>query len=776
MRAPARDATSDHHGSVPDRHSDGGGVVGRHAHWFVSAAVGIAVVLATLSLDGLIDNAAWVPGVLTTVPIVLLAMSAARSLRLPSLLTPILGTLTLLCILTAQFFPNASALGFIPTSQTLQYLPILINHAETTIMSQVAPVLPTDGILLLTSALVGLITIIVDALAVTLRMPALSGLGLIALLLIPAVVLPESISISSLLAAGAGFLILLGTAHAIGQLRTGPRTMGATALLQRATMIAVVCIAATAVVPLAIPGFTTGSFPHGSRLDLLGSGTGLNPVVSLGRDLRNPQGFGRITYATNSEEPMYLRSVTLENFGGDRWEPEPRDVDRQSGLANIGGPSARRQLQFQDATLTRITTGSFNSPWLLAPYAPLSVNGLEGKWTWDPKTLTILGEESSTLRQDYEVLSVDPNVTRQQLTSAPPSAPGRVDDRFFAVPNGVPGIVSDTALQVTQDQQNPYEKALAIQAYLRGPDFNYSLEAPVDGGYDGNSMDVIASFLQERSGYCVHYAGAMAVMARIADIPSRIAIGYVPGTSTGETVTSSGGQELKEYSVNSRDAHAWPELYFEGIGWIPFEPTPSRGVVPQYAQENPASADEDPADALDPRSDRPVNDPSPSAEPESESEPATAGSKSGGHGALWFAAVVPGLILLTLVPGGVRKWRRRRAYASGTAVAAWQELQDTALDLGYPATVADTPRTFAARLASQADLNTESSAALNRVRSACEMARYGRGPVEDSVALTSTHPTVWQDLRTVREALTSKASRIEWIKATLWSVSLWRRP
>lgn len=775
MSAPALEAINDHPDSAP--HSERDDTDGNHAHWFVSAAVGIAVVLATLSLDGLIDNAAWVMGVLITVPIILLAMSIARSLRLPSLLTPVVGTLTLLGTLTAQFFPNVSALGFIPTNQTLQYLPILINHAETTIMSQVAPVLPTDGILLLTSALVGLITIVVDTLAVSLRLPAVSGLGLITLLLIPAVVLPESISIVAFLAAAVGFLILLGTAHAVGQLRIKRHATGVTPILQRATIIAAVGIAATAVIPLAIPGFTNGSFPHGSRLDLFGSGTGLNPVVSLGQDLRNPQGFGRITYATNSEDPVYLRSVTLENFGGDRWEPEPRDVDRQSGLANIGGPSARRQLQFQDATLTRIRTGSFNSPWLLAPYAPLSVNGLQGKWTWDPKTLTILGEQSSTGRQDYEVLSIDPNVTRQQLTSAPPAAPGRVDDRFFAVPNGVPSIVSDTALRVTESQPSPYEKAVAIQAYLRGPDFNYSLKAPVDGGYDGNSMDVIASFLEERSGYCVHYAGAMAVMARIVDIPSRIAIGYVPGTSTGETVMSTGGQELKEYSVNSRDAHAWPELYFEGIGWVPFEPTPSRGVVPQYAQENPASADDDPADALDPRRDRLRNDPSPSTEPEPEPEaqPDAGRSNTDGPGALWVAAVVPVLILLTLMPCGVRKLRSRRAEALGTATAVWQELQDTALDLGYPATVADTPRTFASRLSLQADLDAESSSALDRMRAACEMARYGRAATVDGVALSSRYPTVWQDLGTVREALTGKASRMDRIRATLWPASLWRQ-
>ncbi len=742
-----------------------------HAHWLISAAVGLAVLLCTISLNGIIDNRAWVPGVLTTVPVVLLAMSLARSLRLPALLAPVPGVLALIAALTAQFSPNANALGFIPNQATFQYLPLLISRAESTIMSQVAPVLPTDGILLMASAAVGVVTIIVDTLAVSLRMPAVSGLGLLALLVVPAVVLPDSISLPAFLAAAAGFLIVLGTAHALEQRRrTTDRTRGV--LFRRGTAVAIVCMTATAVLPLAIPGFTSGSFPHGSRLDMFGSGTGLNPVVSLGRDLRNPQGFGRITYATNSDEPLYLRSTTLENFSGDRWEPEPREVDRRAGLDVIGEGSILRQMEFQDTTLTRITTGSFNSPWLLTPYAPLSVDGIEGNWTWDPKTLTILGDNTTTTRQDYMVLSIDPNATRRQLSSAPAAFPGMVDDRFFAVPNGTPEIVSDTALRVTQNRPNSYEKALAIQDYLRGPDFSYSLDAPVDGGYDGNSMDVIAAFLEERSGYCVHYAGSMAVMARIAGIPSRIAIGYVPGTSTGETVPGLGGQELKEYSVNSRDAHAWPELYFEGVGWVAFEPTPSRGVVPEYAQDDVPDGGDDEPDALDPRRDRPAPQPSVQSETEPAVDQAAGGGSSSGQDVTWVAVVVPGLLLLGLLPWGIRRLRRRTALRGGTAVAAWQELRDTAVDLGHPLAVSDTPRTFAARLAARTDLGDADAVALHRLRSAYEKAQYGKEPLS---VRRSSDESLWQDLNTVREALTSRASRTDRLRAALWPASLWRR-
>ena len=115
---------------------------------------------------------------------------------------------------------------------------------------------------------------------------------------------------------------------------------------------------------------------------------------------------------------------------------------------------------------------------------------------------------------------------------------------------------------------------MAIQRYLRSAEFTYSLQSPVQGGYDGNGLSVLADFLTQKSGYCIHFASAMAVMARLEGIPSRIAVGYAPGRPTGATVSVAGQGALPEYEVDARDAHAWPELYFQGLGWVPFEPTP----------------------------------------------------------------------------------------------------------------------------------------------------------------------------------------------------------
>src|SRR5690606_17583001 len=114
-----------------------------------------------------------------------------------------------------------------------------------------------------------------------------------------------------------------------------------------------------------------------------------------------------------------------------------------------------------------------------------------------------------------------------------------------------------------------------LQTYLRGVDFSYSEEAPVDEGFDGTGMDALAIFLERKTGYCVHYASAMAVMARELGIPARIAVGFQPGARR-----FNDGSNI--YEVSTDDLHAWPELYFDGVGWLRFEPTPGRGSVPRY--------------------------------------------------------------------------------------------------------------------------------------------------------------------------------------------------
>jgi hypothetical protein len=198
----------------------------------------------------------------------------------------------------------------------------------------------------------------------------------------------------------------------------------------------------------------------------------------------------------------------------------------------------------------------------------------------------------------------------------------------------------------------------------------------------------------------------MAVMARLEGIPSRIAVGYAPGRATGASVSVAGLGALPEYEVDARDAHAWPELYFQGLGWVPFEPTPSRGVVPGYATEpvSPSSPDlvENNNDLL-PNATSPAPTPSATAAP----LPGSGGSNDIGQLLLpWLPGVagVLGLLLLVasprLVRVGIRSRRLQRPEPDrGDAIPlAWAELRDLGTDYGLPPQSSETARAYSARL------------------------------------------------------------------------------
>ncbi|TNB75698.1 transglutaminase domain-containing protein [Arthrobacter sp. BB-1] len=748
-------------------------------HLMVSLAALVAVVLVSLSIHGVLDGWGWLLNVMFTAAAVLTATAGTRSLRWPPVLSLGAGLLTLAGVLVWQFFRDQSFLGVIPGSQATERLASLLENAETTVASELAPVAPGEGVLLITCAATGLAALLIDTLAITCRMPATSGIPLLAVLSIPAIILPDSVGVPAFTAAAAGYIFLLATGQwresFESQDQAAHRTAG---YLTRAATIGAGALSLALVLPAMVPGFTTGTFPQGSRLQWWTAASGLDPSVTLGNSLREPDGSGRITYATTANEPLYLRLTTLEDFSGRRWHPDQRMDSRRTGIRQMG-MSAGLPVGSGNLTTTRIDTRSFTSPWLLAPYAPLSITGLNGAWTWDPGTLTVLSTAGeTTARQTYQVISSLPELTPELLAGLGPAEDGEVDAGFSFLPEGLPPVIRQTAVNLTADLTNPYSKAMAIQNYLRGGGFTYSLQAPVEGNYDGTGLEVIGRFLEVKAGYCVHFAGAMAVMARLAGIPSRVAVGYAPGEPTGNTVMVA-GKDLPEFAVDSKDAHAWPELYFRGAGWVRFEPTPSRGVVPVYAQQ-PATPPGLPVeDDLRPDG---LSVPDTATSP----TPAPGLSGNGTPGTPIPSGVEPGMTVVVLVllflaaaPFLIRAarsgGRKRRFLSSNPQLAAgiaWAETTESAVDHGYTPGAAETPRAFTSRLMQQARFNSQAVDSLTRLRHAFEIQMYAAAKVQPVPGTVS--PT-WADVQEVKRALWGSNTLPARLKARLLPRSLRRR-
>lgn len=734
--------------------------------WVMAGSIVVAVLGAALSLNGVLRGWAWFMPLITTVVVVAATLAILRAIRAQPLLATAGAFAALAGILSFIFCRQDSLLGFIPTTGTITAVGRLIKRAAETVVSESAPVAPNAGIVFVMCACLGLLVIMIDALAVPLAMPAASGIGLLAIMVVPATIKPQSVGVAGFIGAAAGYLLILGCSHWFApdaRLQSGSgRGSGQ---FRRSVVTGGLALGLAMAVPLTIPGFETGTFPQGSRLSPWGTSNGLNPMITLGNSLRSPTGAGRITYATSSGAPLYLRSVTIDHFDGETWAPDDRSAQRRAGADRIEtGYAVQGEVV---NTVTSVNAGLFTSPYLPAPFAPASVNGLNGRWTWDPATLSIMSTETTTRAQRYVVFSAAPRVTADSLSQA--TAPAEsISEDFLRIPGNLPDIVRQTAESVTASAGSNYAKALAIQKYLRSGEFTYSLQAPVQNGYDGNGLSVLADFLAVKSGYCVHFSSAMAVMARAEGIPSRIAVGYAPGRLTGESVALVGQGSFPEYEVDARDAHAWPELYFEGLGWVPFEPTPSRGIVPSYATET--SVPSNLSTNADEQGDL-ANPAPPAVPPVPIPEVVTPESGATNVNPLpAIAATAAGVLLLLAflwsprLARSVLRRRRLNRKPLGEAKArspgssdpapelAWAELQDLATDYGVPSAPSETPRHFSVRLRSSpalgdsGGLDDAAHVAVASLTSDFERQRYGR-PAEPAPAAQTRIAVVRASLR-----------------------------
>jgi transglutaminase-like putative cysteine protease len=164
----------------------------------------------------------------------------------------------------------------------------------------------------------------------------------------------------------------------------------------------------------------------------------------------------------------------------------------------------------------------------------------------------------------YTVVSETSGADEASLRAAAPSYPQYIRERYLSLPSSMPSRVHDLALRITAQATNNYDRARAIESYLRtNIKYDESVAPPPP------DVDAVDYTLFDRpAGYCNYYASSMAVLAREIGIPSRVVSGYAMGDQT-----------LGVFHVIEGNAHTWPELYFGDLGWIQFEPTSSKPEI-----------------------------------------------------------------------------------------------------------------------------------------------------------------------------------------------------
>ncbi|MCS5733883.1 DUF3488 and transglutaminase-like domain-containing protein [Herbiconiux daphne] len=743
--------------------------------WKSTAAVALTIAVALTGLSPLLQGFTWWIATMAMVVAVLTVSAVLRGRGAPEVTVVAVSALVWGALVVLLY--AASTLWFLlPTLQTLTDISGDLAAARLSIAEQEVPAVADGAITQLIVMAVGLIAIVSDELATGLRTPVLSGVGPLAVLAIAPLVRRSEPNVPVYVLTAAAFLLVVWCSSRIGsgppRATTRPTVKGGRNP-GLALGVGAGAVAAMIVLPVITPGLTAESLADdgsGSRFPSIYA-TGVDPTIQLGRDLRRSAPLLSLTYTTTSTEGLYLKMVNLSDFSTGVWVPErPLNSIGYSGQEFGTPPGLAPEVPTEEVSTT-VSVASLRSDWLPLPYPTQRVDNLNGDWLLTPSSFTVTDFQGDTRGLNYQVTGLAINPTPGQLAEAGAIVPDAVRD-FLAVPDDLPPLIAETATEVTSGAATNYDRAVALQEYFRSGVFRYSLSAPVSGDYDGDNAQMIAAFLEAREGYCVHFASAMAVMARTLGIPSRIAVGYSPGQTADGTTE---GRPV--YEVYTDQLHAWPELYFDDIGWLPFEPTPGLDItppdysLPDYAQVG-ASGSTTPTDAGATSTAGPdaQRDDTGAVGAVQTPEQVLLGQVRG-----WgvFAAVLGGIVALGLLPWGVRQLvRRSRVRRIGTdgmpGTLAWTELEDTLDDYRVQRSAGDTMYDLERRLHHDIALPAE---AIDRLRRQVEIEQYA----PPGSAGVETRAYIRDDLRQIIAALEAEASPAGRRRARLLPTSLWRR-
>ncbi|MFN8104937.1 MAG: transglutaminaseTgpA domain-containing protein [Acidimicrobiia bacterium] len=364
----------------------------------------------------------------------------------------------------------------------------------------------------------------------------------------------------------------------------------------------------------------------------------------------------KVNFSVEATQRSYWRLTALDAFDGNRWSASG------SPPSLPDAPSSRTARMIQEVHITDL-----RSLWLPAAAFPQS----------PPQTTTIDEATGSVVVSDhtrnditYEVISAVPQFDADKLRKVGPADAGsRAVSHYLQHPSPSPDV-EQWLDETVAGAHGPYEQAVAIESRLHT--FRYDLN--VSPGHD---EDELRRFLLEtQAGYCEQFAASMATLARDLGIPSRVAVGYLGGEAVR---LGNGGRTV--FEVRGSDSHAWPELWFEGWGWVQFDPTPRGDAVPR--EQPPTSAVAPPATSQVPGE---VTTAPPTTAAQPEGGDTDAGAPPRAPSPPWVrllvavAAVVAVVVALVLALVGVKAWRRRRRLGRGSA-GSWDEGLDLLRDL-----------------------------------------------------------------------------------------------
>lgn len=307
------------------------------------------------------------------------------------------------------------------------------------------------------------------------------------------------------------------------------------------------------------------------RQHLLGTGVELSERIVMTIQVDKLMSSSNQEIADKQGQAVYWRGITFDRYTGQGWESSPtlkyvyqagETAYEELPVSNQAQQIVDQQVNFvQDLGGLIYGAGelvSVNQPYKVAWRLPIEQGA-------DAFGATI--ETTS-----YQAQSLVTFPSQSQLERASSEYPTWITKRYLQLPEYLPERVYRLARELVEGAEVTYQKAQSIEAYLRS--YPYSLDVPTPP----DDQDVVDYFLFDlQKGYCDYYASAMVVLARINGVPARLAVGYATGSY----------DPINErYVVSEAEAHSWAEVFFSGIGWIPFEPTAGRPAIERPSEDS----------------------------------------------------------------------------------------------------------------------------------------------------------------------------------------------
>ncbi|GAA2479927.1 DUF3488 and transglutaminase-like domain-containing protein [Terrabacter carboxydivorans] len=753
--------------------------------WRITLLAALATLGAIYPITTLFADNSWLGPTVMVIALVAGLGLVGRGLTRSRGLVVAVQVLVTTYVILARWTGDSFTL-LLPTPATLEAANSLGLQALDTVNRYTVPAPLNDGVTFCLVIAVAIVAIAVDAMAATWRSPAAAGLPLLTAYLITTINSNDALGLRFFVVPVTLWLVMLhttaraqfgrwSTANAASHSeideaahdRDALRSFTAGALKLGAVGV-VVALVVPAVVPHFPPRYLTEGL--GRSGDSGGEGSvGFNDTLDLSRSLNNQDQSPVLTYTTTAFTRAPLRVLATSYYSRGQWL-----VAGSTGARPENPPPLPPQEKRRDYVIT-VSDNTLAAPRIAAPYPVVAV-AMEGTpWTIDPVTRDVrVGRAVSSYRVTYADLAPTPPQLRE---AGAPESPDITEDDL-SIPDRSRDLVQRWSDEVTRGQGNALDKAISIQDHLRDTSrYTYSLDlGEPKRDAQGRILEPIQNFYETRRGYCVQFATAMIMMARAQGIPARMAIGFLPGQLSGE-----------HYVVRASDAHAWPELYFQGYGWLRFEPTPGAraGTPPPYAV---LGSDSGPTGGGRGVTESASRGPSRAATTTTAAPTAVATPVQKGvldrlgafltlRNLVLLVAVLVGLLAAFAMP--ITAWlvrlRRRRAAVTQQDLieAEWDELTCHLGDLGIEAPEGVTLRQLRERYVSDGHLDEDNATAMRRVTSTLEKSRYDRPERTTPEEASQLH----EDIRSIRRQVGRTRAWQARARSFFWpatGVSFWR--